>query len=201
MTRARNEHLTESIRERREARGWSVAMLATAAGVSPGTVQNAEAGLLPNTSNLQSIARALNTSVGVLLGETDETGVPVGVAIPGWNNIEESDREHVRYMVTRLGIAQSAHALALAQYVPDDPEVQRAASRGVLAVAPEPPAIDLGDLSEEEREVVLSVSSASQKVVADAFRRLHARQHEGEVGAGRPAREHAIPRTTRPRQA
>ncbi|WP_364701748.1 helix-turn-helix domain-containing protein [Streptomyces ossamyceticus] len=77
--------LGRALREARERRGWSQEELATAAGVSKGAVQGAEAGRVPKTrmpQTLAPIARALGWpagSVELVLGG----GEPPG----GWHDV------------------------------------------------------------------------------------------------------------------
>ncbi len=54
------------IRELREARGWSQEKLAYTAGVSLGTIQNAEGGRGVRSQTLQKIADALGLQIGDL---------------------------------------------------------------------------------------------------------------------------------------
>lgn len=62
----------QTIRELREARGWSQAELAFRAGVSPSTVYNWEAGRFePKASQLRKLAAALEVSMDAIDFEGD----------------------------------------------------------------------------------------------------------------------------------
>lgn len=191
--------LTVSLPRARERAGLTQTQLGDAVGYTGAWVSSIETGgMIPRADLLAAIARVLGTSVGALLGEdTTEQDDVLARALPGWRFLGDDDREHLRYLATRLAAARGARAVMLSQIDPDDPEVQIAVEQGL--VAPQVPAeVDLGGLSEVQRDILLGIPLSQRSAVAAAFRAEYARQHEGEVGRGRPPRDHLIPRTTRP---
>lgn len=102
------------MREARKAKGWSQGVLASAAGVSQGTIGNVESGIRDEPRELLSIARALGVSPDWL-----KTGAP-----PRSGNEAPSQQEDSPSMLQSLG-ALDMHLAKMT------PEIQ-AAGRATL---------------------------------------------------------------------
>lgn len=169
-----------AVRDRREARGWSPQQLADASGVGRTTINKLEEGYLPTTANLRAVAGALETTVGALLNET-AVSEDIETVLPGWSALSPDRRSAIRMIVSGEPVAVAEGRRPRAAEDSSDYEV------------------DLGGLTDVQLEIVRGIPLSQRAVVAAAFRAEYARQHEDEVGRGRPPREHLTPRTTRPR--
>ena len=108
-------HVGERIRERREAKGWSVYRLSKEASVSSGYLSDLENAVKgrPSAEVLARIATALGTTIDYLLGTTDDPSPPsisdvdviradFPIPPPGWDELSEEEKKEVRDITRRF---------------------------------------------------------------------------------------------------